>query len=112
MHATDRTVLITGGTGALGQVVTLAFLESGARVFATWHSESGRDTLLAAAGHRAARLSLDRVDVTDEQDVSRWVSATVGAAGPPEALVCLLGAMWAGRRSLKPISRPGSACWR
>src|SRR5438132_774044 len=40
MRLTDQIVLITGGTGALGQAVTLAFLEAGARVFVTWRHEA------------------------------------------------------------------------
>jgi NAD(P)-dependent dehydrogenase (short-subunit alcohol dehydrogenase family) len=32
MRFTDRTVLVAGGTGALGQAVSRAFLAEGARV--------------------------------------------------------------------------------
>ena len=56
MRLTGRKVLITGGTGALGQAVTLAFLEAGARVFATGRAEAEREALLASAAAYRDRL--------------------------------------------------------
>lgn len=106
MRLTDQIVLITGATGALGHAVTLAFLEAGARVFATWNTEASRDALVAAAAPYAARLALDRVDVTDEADVSRWVAGAAGG-GAPDALVCLAGGFAGG----KPVAETDRATW-
>jgi NAD(P)-dependent dehydrogenase (short-subunit alcohol dehydrogenase family) len=107
MRVTGQKVLITGGTGALGQVVTLAFLEAGARVFATGRAEAERDALLAAAAAHRERLTLDPVDVTDETEVARWVSAAA-AGGAPDALVCLVGGFAGGQ----PVSETDLATWQ
>jgi len=107
MRLTGRKVLITGGTGALGQAVTLAFLEAGARVFATGRAEAEREALLASAAPYRDRLTLDPVDVTDEADVARWVAAA-SAGGPPDALVCLVGGFAGG----KPVAETELATWQ
>ncbi len=39
MNSNPPTVVITGGTGALGRVVATSFLESGARLAIPYHSE-------------------------------------------------------------------------
>ncbi len=103
----DRHVLITGGTGALGQTVTLAFLEAGARVSATWNSAAARDELLAATTAHAAQLALERVDVTDAIEVERWV-AGASTAGAPDALVCLAGGFAGGQ----PVAATDMATWQ
>jgi NAD(P)-dependent dehydrogenase (short-subunit alcohol dehydrogenase family) len=41
----DRVVLITGGTGALGAAVALAVLEAGATAIVTYRDARDRDTL-------------------------------------------------------------------
>jgi NAD(P)-dependent dehydrogenase (short-subunit alcohol dehydrogenase family) len=107
MRLTGRKVLITGGTGALGQAVTLAFLEAGARVFATGRAEAEREALLASATAYRDRLTLDPVDVTDEADVARWVAAS-SVGGSPDALVCLVGGFAGG----KPVAETELATWQ
>jgi NAD(P)-dependent dehydrogenase (short-subunit alcohol dehydrogenase family) len=97
MPLTDRRVLITGGTGALGQAVTLAFLDAGARVSVSWLVEAERDALLAAAAGHGDRLVVERVDVTDEGDVARWVAGAAAAGRPPDVLVCLVGGFAGGK---------------
>jgi NAD(P)-dependent dehydrogenase (short-subunit alcohol dehydrogenase family) len=106
MRLTGRRVLITGGTGALGQAVTLAFLEAGAQVFATGRAPAEREALLAAAAAHRERLAIDAVDVTDEADVARWVSQ-FAAEGAPDVLVCLAGGFAGG----KPVAETELATW-
>jgi NAD(P)-dependent dehydrogenase (short-subunit alcohol dehydrogenase family) len=108
MRLTDRTVLITGGTGVLGQAVTLAFLKAGARVSVTWRREAERDALLAAAAAQGDRLSTDRVELTDEADVARWVAETAAAGAAPDALVCLAGGYAGGQ----PVAETDLATWQ
>jgi NAD(P)-dependent dehydrogenase (short-subunit alcohol dehydrogenase family) len=107
MRLTDRKILITGGTGALGQAVTLAFLEAGARVFTTGRAEAEREALLAAAAAHRDRLTITPTDVTDEAQVAGWV-ARATADGPPDALVCLAGAFAGG----KPVAETDLATWQ
>jgi NAD(P)-dependent dehydrogenase (short-subunit alcohol dehydrogenase family) len=108
MSHPTRSVLITGGTGALGSAVTLAFLETGARVFVPWQSEPSRDALLTAAAAHRDRLILDRVDVTQETEVARWVAeASAAAGGAPDALVCLAGGFAGGT----PVAATELATW-
>jgi NAD(P)-dependent dehydrogenase (short-subunit alcohol dehydrogenase family) len=57
----DRTVLVTGGTGGLGAAVTRAFLEDGWRVVVPWIAER----------------ELERVEEHDrlelvQADLARW----------------------------------------
>jgi NAD(P)-dependent dehydrogenase (short-subunit alcohol dehydrogenase family) len=103
-----RSILITGGTGGLGSAVTLAFLESGTRVFVPWQSEPSRDALLTTVAAHRDRLFLDRVDITHETEVKQWVDkAAAIAGGAPDALVCLAGGFAGGR----PVAETDLATW-
>ena len=77
-----KAVLVTGGTGALGRAVSLAFLNEGAAVHVTYRSEEEFTSLQSAAGqavqsssglkeapviHRVDPLYGHRADVTNEQ---------------------------------------------
>jgi NAD(P)-dependent dehydrogenase (short-subunit alcohol dehydrogenase family) len=79
----DRTVVITGGTGALGRAVVAAFVEDG------WH--------VVVLDLRPAELEGAEVveaNLTDAADVAR----AVGAAGPSlRAVVNLVGGFAAGQ---------------
>jgi NAD(P)-dependent dehydrogenase (short-subunit alcohol dehydrogenase family) len=79
----DRTVLVTGGTGGLGAAVTGAFLEEGWRVVVPWIAER---ELERVTEHE--RLELVQADLFDPDAVA----GAVGAAGPSlRALVNLVG---------------------
>lgn len=70
MNFEQDTVVVTGGTRGIGRAITTAFLERGARVIATYRSnthaaEAFRDEL----GDLGARLELARFDVADEAAV-------------------------------------------
>lgn len=62
-----RTVLVTGGTGALGQAVVLLLLERGAECVVP-NSRGGAATALASSGHPKLRLA-DPLDLTSEDAV-------------------------------------------
>ncbi|MFO0698277.1 MAG: SDR family oxidoreductase [Nitrospira sp.] len=82
MKLKDRVMLITGGSGALGQTVVPAFRAEGARVFvAANHAEPppSDDTVLEA-------------DVTNETEVQRVVNDVVEKAGQIDGLINLVGA--------------------
>jgi NAD(P)-dependent dehydrogenase (short-subunit alcohol dehydrogenase family) len=78
-----QSVVVTGGTGALGAAVTRAFLDDGWRVVVPWIVEGELDRL---AEHE--RLELVRADLFDPSAAA----AVVEAAGPSlRAVVNLVG---------------------
>ena len=90
-----RSLLITGGTGALGGAVTRRFLEDGHHVATTCHSDAESEKLLASLGPLGDKLELIRTDVTDESSVDAAVDRARQRLGRVEALVHLVGA-WHG----------------
>ena len=62
-----RVVLVTGGSGALGQAITRRFLGEGATVCVPWIVEAERERLAASVDASVrARLVLERCDVADD----------------------------------------------
>ncbi|HJO27685.1 MAG TPA: 3-oxoacyl-ACP reductase FabG [Planctomycetota bacterium] len=73
MNFTDQTAVITGGTRGLGRAMTLAFLEAGAAVHATWvGNEQAAAALADEAARFAGKLTLHRFDVSDEEAVDAF----------------------------------------
>lgn len=95
MNLKDRAVLVAGGTGGLGRAVSLAFVEAGARVHATYRRPDELEALRAAAGSGADRLDGHPVDATDEDAAGRLVAEVDARHGGLEALVNAVGG-WAG----------------
>jgi NAD(P)-dependent dehydrogenase (short-subunit alcohol dehydrogenase family) len=93
-----RTVLITGGTGALGSAVTKRFLEQGDRVVVTWVVEPERDRLVKDLSD-PEHLTLVHADVTDESSVAKMLDGPEGA-GDVDVLVHLVGA-WQGGQTVQ-----------
>lgn len=90
-----QVVLVAGGTGGLGQAVSLAFLEAGATVIATYQVKAEADAMKARGG---ARLELHDVDVTDEGAVQRLVSDVIARHKRIDALVNAVGGYAGGPR--------------
>jgi NAD(P)-dependent dehydrogenase (short-subunit alcohol dehydrogenase family) len=86
-----RVVLVAGGTGGLGQAVSLAFLEEGASVAATYRTQSEFDVLTQAAAENGSRLEGHHVDVTDEAATARLVADIVARHQRIDALVNTVG---------------------
>jgi NAD(P)-dependent dehydrogenase (short-subunit alcohol dehydrogenase family) len=84
-------VIVAGGTGGLGRAVSLAFLEEGARVVATYRRQEEFDLLTGAAGPNASRLDGQRVDVTDEAAAGALVEGAFARYGRLDALVNTVG---------------------
>ena len=97
----ERTVLVAGGTGGLGRAVSLAFLENGDRVAATYRNEAELSELRAAAGEDEARLSGHAVDVTRESDVRALVEMLVERHGGIDVLVNAVGGYGGGGKLWK-----------
>jgi NAD(P)-dependent dehydrogenase (short-subunit alcohol dehydrogenase family) len=73
-----RVVIVTGGSGALGQAVTRRFLADDAIVCVPWIVEQERERLEASVPRDArARLLLERCDVVDDAAVEHLVTSQV-----------------------------------
>jgi NAD(P)-dependent dehydrogenase (short-subunit alcohol dehydrogenase family) len=87
----NSVVLVSGGTGALGRAVSLAFLKGGAKVVVTYRNEQEFAALKEAAGAKAASLQGHQVDLTDESSVSQFITEILSAHGQLDALVNTAG---------------------
>lgn len=98
----ERTVLVTGGTGALGTAVTRRFLDEGHRVAATWVVKEEAEALRESVGE-TDRLLLAETDVTDGGSIASTRDQVEDRFGPTEVLVHLVGA-WKGGEDVHELS--------
>jgi NAD(P)-dependent dehydrogenase (short-subunit alcohol dehydrogenase family) len=96
METKRRTIVVAGGTGALGASVSRAFLASGARVIATYVKQEEYDALAKQAGEGFTGAALD---VTNESAVAKFVAETESKFGAIDALVIAVGG-YAGGKNL------------
>jgi NAD(P)-dependent dehydrogenase (short-subunit alcohol dehydrogenase family) len=89
----DRSVLVTGGTGALGGAVVDAFLADGWRVVCTWVLPDERERM----GEREG-LELVEADLFHEEAVEAAVRHAASADAPLRAVAQLVGGYLAGPR--------------
>lgn len=90
----QKTVIVAGGTGALGASIAHAFLAAGANVAVTYRHKEEFDALRADA---AEKLSGAQVDVTDEAAVQNFVASVVSQNGAIDALVVAVGGYTGGK---------------
>jgi len=86
-----KVALVAGGTGGLGGAVSLAFLEEGAKVVATYRKEQEFAALQSAAGANASALEGQLVDITDELATAKFVANVVSRHGRLDAVVNAIG---------------------
>jgi NAD(P)-dependent dehydrogenase (short-subunit alcohol dehydrogenase family) len=90
----DRTVLVTGGTGALGTAVVEVFLDAGWRVACTWVLPHERERIAERDG-----LELIEADLFHEEQVTAAVREAASIDGAPlRAVANLVGGYLAGPR--------------
>lgn len=112
MDFTERIVIITGGAGGVGLVLTQRWLAAGASVLVADAAEHAldnmRDACAAEAGETVSRLATVTADVTTEQGARDIVAAAARAFGrPPDTLLHLVGAFAQG-----PLDAPDApAVW-
>jgi len=94
----EKVVLVAGGTGGLGRAVSLAFLEQGATVVATFRKKAELDALKIASRASAARLTGLGVDVTEEAAVGQLVDKILAQHGRLDVLVNAVGAYAGGTK--------------
>ena len=93
LAVSEGTVLVTGGTGALGGAVVEAMLAAGWQVVATWVVPEERDRIPAHDD-----LELAQADLFDEQVVEELVRGAASGRHPLRAVVNLVGGYAAGTR--------------
>ena len=90
----NKVVLVTGGTGALGRSITQAFVESNATVISTYVND--RETSQGSPENKSA-VQLIKADVTKDEDVDKLVSDITGKYGHIHILVNVVGGYIGGK---------------
>ena len=92
MTLTGRAAIVTGGSGALGQAVTLRFLADGAHVWVPYVVDAERARLAARVpAVQVARLTLVPADVTDTAAMTGLAEAVLAKHGRIDVLVAGVG---------------------
>jgi NAD(P)-dependent dehydrogenase (short-subunit alcohol dehydrogenase family) len=87
-----RVAVVTGGTGALGQAISLRMLADGAVVWVPWVVPAERDRLVERAGAAAAgRLFPVEADVTSLEAMTELATTIRGRHGTLDILVAAVG---------------------
>ena len=98
-------VIASGGTGALGQSVTLRFLAEGATVCVPYAVAAERDALAKRVdAASAARLHFTETDVTDEASFDRFARAVLARHGRIDVLVNGVGGFAGGDLVSTPLA--------
>jgi NAD(P)-dependent dehydrogenase (short-subunit alcohol dehydrogenase family) len=88
MEFQGKSVLITGGTGALGRVVAKKFVEHGAAISTSYRSEDELGTL---PNNYRQTVNCIRADVTDEEEVTRLFEEATGKNPKIDILINIAG---------------------
>jgi NAD(P)-dependent dehydrogenase (short-subunit alcohol dehydrogenase family) len=91
MKLKDRIAIITGGTGALGRAVVLAFLEEGAKVACTYIVDKELEQSSSLIKNYESNLVFVQADVTKEKPVAETVQKTLERFGRIDILVNIVG---------------------
>ena len=87
-----RVVLVTGGSGALGQAITRRFLDADDTVCVPWIVDSERERLQkSVVGAMRERLLLERCDVGDDAAMERLVAGLIEKHRRVDVLVSAVG---------------------
>lgn len=87
----DKFVLVAGGTGGLGQAVSLAFLQERAQVAVTYQRAEEFSRLKDSSGEHAHSLQGHQIDVTDEAAVRRLLETITSQSARIDVLVNAVG---------------------
>ena len=90
----DRIVLVTGGTGALGRAISKAFITSGATVISSYVVDREADQLEAQI---KSVVHLMKADVGKEVEVKKLVSSILDKYGQIHVLVNVVGGYVGGK---------------
>ncbi len=90
----NKIVLVTGGTGALGRSITKAFLESNATVISSYLND--RETGKTQTDNKSS-IQLVKANVTNEEEIEKLVLGVLDKYGRIDILVNLVGAYLGGK---------------
>lgn len=90
----NKVVLITGGSGALGKSLTQRFVSSGATTIATYLND---EKIEALKGQNTINAELIKADVTREEQVVKLISTIVERFGHIDILVNSVGGYLGGK---------------
>ena len=93
-----KTVLITGGTGALGRQVSLSFLKSNAVAAITHVTDREIPQLESTLGDLMNKVILLKADIGDEQQVKNLVSDVMKKYGRIDILINIVGGYLGGKK--------------
>ena len=93
-----KTVLITGGTGALGKQISLSFLQSNAAVAITHVTDKEIPQLESTLGDLMKNVILIKADIGDEQQVKNLISDVVKKYGRIDILINVVGGYIGGKK--------------
>ena len=85
----NRIVLVTGGTGALGSSITKAFVESNATVISSYIYDKEEPS--KKTENKSSPIQLIKADITKEEEVVRLVSSVMDKYGHIDILVNVVG---------------------
>ena len=85
----NRIVLVTGGTGALGSSITKAFVESNATVISSYIYDKEEPS--KKTENKSSPIQLIKADITKEEEVARLVSTVMDKYGHIDILVNVVG---------------------
>ncbi len=95
----NKTIVITGATGALGSLVAKTFAERGASLVLLDHNQDKLDSLARDLNLPEARLFTQVVDLRDGQAVHSAAEAAAAKFGSIHALIHLVGG-WTGGKTI------------
>ncbi len=86
-----KTIVVAGGTGALGSAISQAFVREGATVVATFRAAAEYQSLSEALGANKTKLEGEQVDVTNESEVRRLIDSVLERHSRIDGLVNAVG---------------------
>jgi NAD(P)-dependent dehydrogenase (short-subunit alcohol dehydrogenase family) len=87
----NKIAVVTGGTGALGKAITIAFLEEGAKVVCTYIVDKEKKECLSLTKKHKDKIVFIRADVTKEKDVFNTITNTARKFKRVDILVNVVG---------------------
>ena len=86
----NKTVIVTGGTGALGVSIVNAFINANAKVIATYRDEQQAKSFWLNVPDSKNKVSLVKCELTDQQDIDNLL-VKASSLGQLRALINAAG---------------------
>jgi len=103
----EKVVLVSGGTGALGQSISLDFLKSGASVIITYVNDSEIKSLESKFGNFMKKVMLVKVNLMNEDEVKKLITKILNANDKIDILINAVG----GYRAGQPVTQIDEKDW-